>query len=100
MTMLAKTCMRLLLVLVVALGAARLISAADGTKPTSNDVAVIVHTKNSVENLSLSRLRQVFRGDQRFWNGNVPVLLIIRAPGAPERDVALKEVLAMSETEY
>jgi ABC-type phosphate transport system substrate-binding protein len=70
----------------------RLHAQADG-------IAVIVNPNNPVNNLSLADLRKVFSGGKRSWGARLPVKLIVRAPGCPER-LALLRLLGMSETDY
>jgi ABC-type phosphate transport system substrate-binding protein len=62
-------------------------------------VAVVVHQKNPVANLSTPELRKLFAGEKHSWAGGVPVKLFIRTAGARERVVVLK-LLGMSESEY
>jgi ABC-type phosphate transport system substrate-binding protein len=62
-------------------------------------VAVVVHQKNPIANLSTPELRKLFAGEKRSWAGGLPVKLFIRAAGARERIVVLK-LLGMSESEY
>lgn len=64
------------------------------------DVAVVVHPDTPVSNLSLSDVRKVFLGDRQYWSTNVPVVLLIRAPVARERDVVLKIIYQMSESQF
>ena len=54
------------------------------------DVAVVVHPDTPVSNLTLAEVRKVFLGDRQYWSTNVPVVLLIRAPVARERNVVLK----------
>ncbi|MBZ5649585.1 MAG: hypothetical protein LAO18_03745 [Acidobacteriia bacterium] len=64
------------------------------------DIAVVVHPDTPVSNLSLSDVRKVFLGDRQYWSTNVPVVLLIRAPVARERDVVLKIIYQMSESQF
>ena len=64
------------------------------------DVAVVVHPDTPVSNLTLSDVRKVFLGDRQYWSTNVPVVLLIRAPVARERDVVLKIIYQMSESQF
>ena len=64
------------------------------------DIAVVVHPDTPVSNLSLSEVRKVFLGDRQYWSTNVPVVLMIRAPVARERDVVLKIIYQMSESQF
>jgi hypothetical protein len=59
-----------------------------------------VHPDTPVSNLSLSDVRKVFLGDRQYWSTNVPVVLLIRAPVARERDVVLKIIYQMSESQF
>jgi ABC-type phosphate transport system substrate-binding protein len=64
------------------------------------DIAVVVHPDAPVSNLSLSEVRKVFLGDRQYWSTNIPVVLLIRAPVARERDVVLKIIYQMSESQF
>src|SRR2546423_347083 len=64
------------------------------------DVAVVVHTDTPVANLTLAEVRKVFLGDRQYWSTNVPVVLLIRAPVARERNVVLKIIYQMSEPQF
>jgi ABC-type phosphate transport system substrate-binding protein len=64
------------------------------------DIAVVVHPDTPVSNLSLIEVRKVFLGDRQYWSTNVPVVLLIRAPVARERNVVLKTIYQMSESQF
>jgi hypothetical protein len=64
------------------------------------DVAVVVHPDTPVSDLSLGDVRKVFLGDRQYWTANIPVVLLIRAPVARERDVVLKIIYQMSESQF
>jgi hypothetical protein len=66
----------------------------------SIDVAVVVHPDTPVSDLSLADVRKVFLGDRQYWTSNLPVVLLIRAPVARERNVVLKIIYQMSETQF
>jgi hypothetical protein len=53
-----------------------------------------------VDNLSFSEVRKVFLGERQFWNPNLRVVLLMRAPVAPERDVVLRTIYQMSEAQF
>src|SRR5215831_15538592 len=74
-----------------------------GVLPASaaaGDVAIVVRPDTPVDSLSLGDLRRVFLGDRQFWSSNLRVTLLVRAPGAHERDVVLNTVYQMSEAQY
>lgn len=64
------------------------------------DVAVVVNTDTPVTDLSLAEVRKVFLGDRQYWNAKLPVVLLIRAPVARERDVVLRVIYQMSEAQF
>ena len=64
------------------------------------DIAVVVHPDTPVNNLSLAEVRKIFLGDRQYWTTNMPVVLLIRAPVARERDVVLKTIYQMSESQF
>jgi ABC-type phosphate transport system substrate-binding protein len=64
------------------------------------DIAVVVHPDTPVSNLSLAEVRKVFLGDRQYWTTNTPVVLLIRAPVARERNVVLKTIYQMSEAQF
>jgi len=64
------------------------------------DIAVVVHPDTPVSDLTLTEVRQVLLGERQYWNAKLPVVLLIRAPVARERDVVLKVIYQMSEAQF
>jgi hypothetical protein len=64
------------------------------------DIAIVVRPDVPVDNLTFADLRRVLLGDRQFWSSNLKVTLLVRAPGAREREVMLKEVYQMSEAQF
>jgi len=64
------------------------------------DIAVVVHPDTPISSLTLAEVRKVFLGDRQYWSTNIPVVLLIRAPVARERDVVLKIIYQMSESQF
>ena len=64
------------------------------------DIAVVVNDETPVTDLSLAEVRRVFLGDRQYWNAKLPVVLLIRAPVARERDVVLRVIYQMTETQF
>lgn len=64
------------------------------------DIAVVVHPDTPVNDLTLAEVRQVLLGERQYWNAKLPVVLLIRAPVARERDVVLKVIYQMSEAQF
>ena len=65
-----------------------------------SDVAVVVNADTPVTDLSLSEVRKVFLGERQYWNSKLPVVLLIRAPVARERDVVLRVIYQMTEAQF
>jgi len=83
------------------LAAAILGSARAGAPPIADgDIAIVVRTDVPVENLSFAELRRLMLGDRQFWASNLKVTLLVRAPGAREREVVLKTIYQMSEAQF
>lgn len=64
------------------------------------DIAVVVNEETPVSDLSLAEVRRVLLGERQYWGNKLPVVLLIRAPVARERDVVLKVIYQMSEAQY
>lgn len=71
-----------------------------GQGSREGDLAVVVNSDTPVTDLSLAEVRRVFLGQRQYWNPKLPVVLLIRAPVARERDVVLRVIYQMSEEEY
>ena len=65
-----------------------------------DDIAIVAHPGVPVQNLTISEIRQIFMGDRQYWNPNLRITLLIRAPAARERDVILKTIYQMSEAQF
>ncbi len=63
-------------------------------------VAIVVNASTPVDDLTLAELRKVFLGDRQFWGPGQRVVLLVRAPQAPERDVVLHSIYQMSEGQF
>ena len=64
------------------------------------DVAIVVRPDVPVDNLTFAELRRLMRGERQFWTSNLRVTLLVRAPGAHERDIVLKTIYQMSEAQF
>jgi ABC-type phosphate transport system substrate-binding protein len=63
-------------------------------------IAIVVRPDVPVGNLSISDVRKLVLGDRQFWNPGLRVTLIISAPGSREREVVLKTIYQMSESQF
>jgi len=68
--------------------------------PRGPDIAVVVHPDTPISDLSLGEVRKVFLGERQYWSAKLPVVLLIRAPVARERDVVLRVIYQMSEAQF
>jgi hypothetical protein len=67
---------------------------------SGGDIAIIVRPDVPVENVTFAELRKLLLGDRQFWSSNLRVTLLVRAPGAREREVVLKTIYQMSEAQF
>jgi ABC-type phosphate transport system substrate-binding protein len=65
-----------------------------------DDIAIVVRPDVPVDNLTFAELRRLFLGDRQFWTSSLRVTLLVRAPGAREREVVLKTIYQMSEAQF
>ncbi len=63
-------------------------------------VAIVVSPDVPVDEVSFAEVRKLFLGERQFWNPKLRVVLLMRAPIAPERDVVLKTIYQMSEAQF
>src|SRR5882672_2935059 len=63
-------------------------------------MAVIVHPSTPIDHLSFEEMRRVFLGERQYWNAEMPVVLIVRAPVALERQVVLNKIYRMTESQF
>jgi len=66
----------------------------------TGDLAIVVHPSTPVTELTFAELRQVFLGERQYWNANVPVVLLIRAPTSAERSAVLDVIYQMREPQF
>src|SRR5947207_14800681 len=66
----------------------------------ANPVAIVVSPDVPVDELSFSEVRKLFLGERQFWSPKLRVVLLMRAPVAPERNVVLRTIYQMSEAQF
>ena len=66
----------------------------------ANPVAIVVSADVPVEDLTFPEVRKLFLGERQFWNSKLRVVLLMRAPVAPERDIVLRAIYQMSEAQF
>ena len=55
-------------------------------------VAIVVHDGTNVDDVSLDQLRRIFLAEQQFWPDRSRITLLVRAPGAYEREFVLERI--------
>lgn len=63
-------------------------------------VAIVVHPGVEVSDLSMNQLRRIFLADQQFWPDRSRITLLVRAPGAAERELVLDQIYQMDESQF
>jgi hypothetical protein len=48
----------------------------------------------------MHQLRRIFLADQQFWPGKSRITLLMRAPGAVERELVLDQIYQMDEGQF
>jgi len=66
----------------------------------TNSVAVVVGPDVPVDELTYPEVRKLFLGERQFWTPKLRVVLLMRAPVAPERDIVLRTIYQMSEAQF
>jgi hypothetical protein len=66
----------------------------------ATSVAVVVAPDVPVEDLSFPEVRKLFLGERQFWTPKLRVVLLMRAPVAPEREIVLRSIYQMSEAQF
>jgi phosphate transport system substrate-binding protein len=91
-------------ILVVILATAALIeplpqSSVQAARPKES-LAIIVNRENPIDNMSMSELRTVFLGERSHWSNGRRITLVMMETGQPERDVVVRDVCRMSESDF
>ena len=64
------------------------------------DIAVVVNREVPVNGLAMYEVKRIFRGEDKYWKSNLPIVLIVPATGTHEREVMLHNVYKMNESQY
>src|SRR5215475_3712760 len=71
-----------------------------GKAATPTDIAIVVRQDVPIDNITFGDLRKLLLGDRQFWSSSLRVTLLVRAPGAREREVLLKMIYQMTEAQF
>ncbi|PYU75449.1 MAG: hypothetical protein DMG49_03025 [Acidobacteria bacterium] len=67
---------------------------------SEQNLAVVVNLSNPVQNLSMPELRRIFLGERSHWPNGRRITLVMMETGQPERDVVLRDICQMNETDF
>jgi hypothetical protein len=73
---------------------------ADQASAGNQAVAIVVHDGTNVNDVSLDQLRRIFLAEQQFWPDRSRITLLVRAPGAYEREFVLERIYRMTENQF
>src|SRR5262245_54129193 len=66
----------------------------------AGEVDIIVNKANTTADLSVADARKIFLGDKTTWPSGKRVSILMLAQGQPEREVVLRDIYKMSESDY
>ncbi len=66
----------------------------------SDDLAIIVHRSNPVDELSRGELRRMFLLETQTWPRGRKITVVLREKGQPERAEALQLICDLTDAEY
>jgi ABC-type phosphate transport system substrate-binding protein len=71
-----------------------------GVEPAEEHLAIVVNKSNPVDNLSFAELRSIYLAERKHWPNGQKITLVMRSPGQPEREAALRLIYRMSESDF
>ena len=96
-----KSIHSLLVVLGIALAAPLFSRPVFGQDKAAPDVAIIVNTSNTIQNLSLEDLSSILLGRRTHWSPGRPIsLIVLPGPSTTERAIVLRSAVSMDEGAY
>jgi ABC-type phosphate transport system substrate-binding protein len=65
-----------------------------------DEIHVVVNKSNTTGPLSREEVRRIFVGERGSWPGGKHITVLMLARGQPEREIILREVFKMNESDY
>src|SRR5260221_9909236 len=62
-------------------------------------LAIIVNRQNPLNDITLTELRAMFLAERSYWPDGKHITVVMRDIGQPEREVLLRQVLHMGESD-
>jgi phosphate transport system substrate-binding protein len=84
----------------IALGAVLLAAPRPARENAAEPLAIVVNRSNPMNEVSLSDLRKIYRGQRTRWSNGRRVTIVMRDPGTPEREAILRSLYGLDEEEY
>lgn len=84
----------------IALGAVLLAAPTGMRESAAEPLAIVVNRSNPMNDVSLSDLRKIYRGQRTRWSNGRRVTIVMRDPGTPEREAILRSLYGLDEEEY
>ena len=92
--------MRSLTFAVLAAGAALFAAPGVSRAQNSEPLAIVVNKTNPLNEVSLSDLRKIYRGQRGRWSNGRRVTIVMRDAGTPERGAILRSLYGLDEENY
>ncbi|TDJ41375.1 MAG: hypothetical protein E2O54_05375 [Gammaproteobacteria bacterium] len=73
---------------------------ADEPSARNQAIAIVVHDGTHIDDVSIDQLRRIFLAEQQFWPDRSRITLLVRAPGAYEREFVLERIYQMNENQF
>jgi phosphate transport system substrate-binding protein len=70
------------------------------TCASAQEIAIIANKSNPVDDLTAAQLKKILLGEQAQWSGGKQVMVLLRNPGSPERQIPLQAICGMTETDF
>lgn len=77
-----------------------LVAAYSGIAQSGGNVAVVVNPANPIDNITAADLHKIYAGDKSSWGGGLIVAAFVRTAPSHERDVLLKAIMKMTDSQY
>lgn len=84
----------------LALGTVLLAAPSATRENAAESLAIVVNRSNPMNEVSLSDLRKIYRGQRTRWSNGRRVTIVMRDPGTPERQAILRSLYGLDEEEY
>jgi len=91
-----KLTLRTILLLALMMSCAKLLTLS----AAPDEIHVVVNKSNTMGPLSREEVRRIFAGERGSWPGGKRITVLMLARGRPEREIILREVFKMNESDY